>query len=240
MKTQALLTTVLTLSVFVSPLSIVIAQTKTPTVTPEKTASVSAVPTAQDNQIKQFKNKMAQVVELNQKKRAYAGVVLSVDGTKIKIKSDEIIYEADVENSLTKAYTIDGTMKTENKLSDIKKDAYIIVTGPMIDKKISPVNYVYFDDEFIIKEGKVSEVNKTDFYVKVLTTEKDTYTYDIESTTKTEMFNTKTNTIERVGFSKFREGDTIHVVYKKTPNQKEPLRVSAGRILIIPQEYFVK
>lgn len=244
MKTNTLLSALLTVSVLLSPATIVIAQTKTPTVTPNKTATLSATtaPTAEQSQIQQFKDKMAEKVDqlINQKKRAYSGIVTSIDGSTIKIQSDDMTYDAVVESSLTKVFKIDGTKETEKKLSDIKKDMYILVAGPLLDTKISPVNYIYIDSQYVVKEGKITEVNKTDFYVKVLTTEKDTYTFDIESATKTEMYNTKTNIIERVGFAKFREGDTIHIVYQKTQSQKDPFRVSADRILIIPQEYFVK
>lgn len=53
------------------------------------------------------------------------------------------------------------------------------------------------------------------------------------------MVNIKTLDLERVGFSKVKEGDTVHFVVKKTGEEKNN-SYSAIKILIIPQEYFIK
>ncbi|MDO9027431.1 MAG: hypothetical protein Q7U68_01010, partial [Candidatus Roizmanbacteria bacterium] len=64
--------------------------------------------------------------------------------------------------------------------------------------------------------------------------------------TKQFIVNIKTLEIERVGFSKIKEGDTVHFVVKKTGNPLRQLadggnnNYSAIKILIIPQEYFIK
>ena len=230
---------VLVLTVAMS-IPVVIAQTNT--ATSPATATTSAQPTQQDQQIQAFKDKVAAITDqsINQKKRAYAGVVTSVKGNTIHIKNDNAEYDAPVEPDLTKFYQVSNNATVEKKLTDITVGSYVIITGPLIDNKISPVNNVYLDTQYVVKEGKITDVSKSDYYVKVITSEKDTYTLDIENYTVMDMVNSKTDAIERVGFSKFREGDTIHFVYQKSATAKDPLRVSATRVLIIPQEYFSK
>jgi hypothetical protein len=46
--------------------------------------------------------------------------------------------------------------------------------------------------------------------------------------------------MEKSGFSKIKEGDTVHFVVKKTGEEKELNRYSAQKILVIPQEFFIK
>jgi hypothetical protein len=54
------------------------------------------------------------------------------------------------------------------------------------------------------------------------------------------MLNSKTGEIEKTGFSKIKEADVIHFVVKKSSEEKEKNRYPTSKILIIPQEYFVK
>lgn len=192
--------------------------------------------------LQNLKDKVAsKVAELRKKdQKATAGIVISTGTDVFKIRTnDDTEYQIKKDDTLTKVYQIIGTQKKEIQFKDVKKDAYSIVTGPLIDKTIT-ANFVYLDEEFIVKTGKITEVNKTDYYIKVLSTEKDTYTLDIEASTKQQMLNVKTLEIEKVGFSKIKEGDSIHFVVKKTGKEKEKNRFAAQKILIIPQEYFMK
>lgn len=91
-----------------------------------------------------------------------------------------------------------------------------------------------------MKSGKITEVNKDDYYIKVITSTKDTITLDIENATSMTMMDIKSLEAAKVGFSKLKEGDTIHFTVKRTGDEKEQNRYSAERLLIIPQEYFLK
>ncbi|MCX6730950.1 MAG: hypothetical protein NTZ55_03815 [Candidatus Roizmanbacteria bacterium] len=53
------------------------------------------------------------------------------------------------------------------------------------------------------------------------------------------MLNAKTKEIESSGFSKIKEGDSVHFVVSKTNpgTGKEKNRYDAVRILMIPQEF---
>lgn len=210
----------------------------TPTTPP---ASPSAA-TKEDQDIKDLKERLAnKVAEIRKKdQKAFSGFAMVKDGT-ITFKNDEnttIIVKID--DSLTKLYQVVGAGKKEIKVSDIKQGAFIIVTGPLVDKTVT-ANFVYVDEAFIVQQGKITEVNKTDFYIKVMTADKIEYTLDIESGTKQNMLNIKTLEIETTGFSKIKEGDTIHFSAKKDESQQNSeTRFSAQKILVIPQEYFLK
>ena len=45
--------------------------------------------------------------------------------------------------------------------------------------------------------------------------------------------------MERIGFSKIKEGDSVHFVFKISGDEKNN-EYSADKILVIPQEYFIK
>lgn len=216
-----------------------IAQTKT-TTSPTSTASGSAS-TSEEQSIQNIKNKVAdKVAEIRKKDlRALAGPLIST-GSALQIQTaDSTVYDIKIDDGLTKSYLIQGVSKKEVKPSTYKKNAYLIASGPIIDKTIN-ANVIYQDEEFIVKSGKITEVNKTDYIVKLLSSDKDSYSLSIETSTKQLMLNIKTHAIEATGFSKIKEGDSIHFVAKKTGTEKEKNTYAATRILIVPQEYFIK
>lgn len=202
------------------------------------------LPTKTDEakEIQSLKEKIAtKVAELREKNnKAVSGTVTEISGKKIKIKTtDEESFEIKFDSELTKFYQITTGQKKEIKFQDLKKGSYVIVTG-VINDKIVEANAVYIDELFIVGSGKISEVNKEDFYIKVVTSEKENYTLDIETFSKQLIMNIKTLEIEKVGFSKIKEGDTIHFVVKKSGLEKEINRYAAQKVLILPQEYFIK
>ena len=197
----------------------------------------------EDKEIQSLKEKIAtKVAELREKNsKAISGIVqesLSTQGI-IKIKTGKgEDFEVKIDPDLTKFYQILGNQKKEVKAASVKKDSYILVTG-IIKEKIIDANVIYLDEMFIIGLGKVIEANTEDFFIRVITSDKENYTLDVETFTKQQLLNIKLLTIENVGFSKIKEGDSIQFVVKKiTPNEVN--RFPAQKILIIPQEYFIK
>lgn len=224
------------IGVLFSQKSLVLGQTPTASATPKL-----VTPTI-DKQIQNLKDKIAnKVAEMRKKdERAISGVISEIKDGIINFQTlDDQSLNVKTDDSLTKIYLITGSVKKEQQLSDLKKDDYIIVTGPILDKTIS-ANFIYQDEQYLVKTGKITEVNKTDYYLKVLSSGKDNYTLDFETYTKTSILNSKTGEIEKIGFSKIKEGDIIHFVIKKNSEEKEKNRFPASKILIIPQEYFVK
>ena len=225
------------LTAFLISGSTVYGQAASPSAAMTKDASPSASIT--QTEIQDLKEKIAtKVAELRKKnQKAIAGTITSIKDKSIMIKNDDADYEVKVDEALTKVYSI-GTTKKEIKSTDLEKGAYIIATGPILDKVID-ANYIYEDVEFTVLSGKITEINKDDFSIKVLTTDKDNYTLDIENTTTQQLMDIKTLALDKVGFSKLKEGDTIHFVIKKTETEKEN-RYTANKIVIVPQEYFQK
>lgn len=201
-------------------------------------ASLSAT---EEKQIQQLKEKIAtKVAELREKNnKAISGSVSEIVSNTIKLKTDDDgEYLVKLDETLTKYYQIIGGQKKEIRGADIKKDSYVVVSGIINDKKID-ANFIYIDQPYMVASGKIIEVNKSEFYLKVVTNDKDTLFLDIEDYTKRQIINIKTLSIEQTGFSKIKEGDAIHFVVKKTGNEKDN-RYSAQKILIVPQEYFMK
>jgi hypothetical protein len=244
MKDQVIMS-VAVVAAFSIGVSAVSGQTKTLTpslsatqVAPSKVATSSGT---LDKEVQDLKDKVAnKVAELRQKDRkAVSGIISGVKGTTISIKSsDDVEYEIKIDDTLTKYYQVTSSKK-EIKLTDLKKDDYIIVTGPILDKSVT-ANTIYRDEQYIIKSGKITEVNKDDYYVKVITPTKDNYTLDIENRTIQYLMDIKTLDQNKVGFSKFKEGDVVHFIAKRTGKETEANRYSAEKIIIIPQEYFIK
>lgn len=202
---------------------------------------IGAQDATSESQIEEFKEKIAsKVAQLNkdQINKALSGyiseikkdsfVITYLSGEKYTISLDEII---------TKIYQIKGNQISELKFSDLKEKDFVIVSGIFNGDTIN-ANYVYRDEPFLVLTGKIVEVNKQDYSLKVLTDEKETYLLDIETYTTQSMLNIKTLDIEKIGFSKIKEGDTVHFVVKKDLENKEN-RYSTRKILIIPQEYFL-
>ncbi len=203
--------------------------------------SASSSPTvAVDKDIQQLKDKIANKVSEIRKKnnKAFSGFVLSQDGNQMKISNDGEENQVQFDDTLTKYFKILGTQKKEIKADDIKKNDYAIVSGVAVDNIIT-ANVVLIDENFLVDSGKITEIDKNNYNIKVLTSDKNTYSLDFETYTKQFMVNIKTLDLEKVGFSKIKEGDTVHFVVKKTGDEKNN-NYSAIKILIIPQEYFIK
>ncbi len=198
--------------------------------------------TADDNDVKTFKEKIAtKVAQLQQKNnKAISGYVNELDEKNLKIQTrNRQTYEIKLDQLLTKYYQIKGSQQIEIKPSDIKKSDYIIAAGIISDKTVD-ANFIFVDESFAVLSGKVVELDKENYVLKVLTNDGDIYFLDVEVTTKQEIINIKTLEIERGGFSKIKEGDIIHFVVKETGQSEKKDKYLAQKILIIPQEYFMK
>lgn len=216
-----------------------LAQTEKPT--PSATTKASS-PSADigDETIKLLKEKIAtKVAQLGEKnKQVVTGIIDKKEADIVEIKSEEKTFKVATDDLLTNIYSINNNSLGKITREDLKKDDFIIVVGPLIGNSINATN-IYRDQPYIVGSGEIVEVNKKDYSLKVITQEKDEYLLDIETTTKQSILDIKTFNIEGSGFSKIKQGDTIHFVFKK-PKEEKFTRASALRTLIIPQEYFIK
>lgn len=207
--------------------------------TPSGTTASSSADTKESNDVKNIKEKLASITR-KKDQRAMGGFCKIKDSKVSLVNNEGNEYSVGIDESLTKVYQISGSSKKEIKSSDLKQDMYIVVTGPTVDKSIN-ANLVFVDDAYIVQSGKITEVNNTDFFIKVTSQDKEEYTLDIEAGTKQNMINPKTLEIEKVGFSKIKEGDVVHFAAKKdTSDKNSKNRFAAQKILVIPQEYFLK
>lgn len=206
--------------------------------TSSATASPSA--TVMEKDAQSIEEKTMKAVEQQMKNsKAVGGVIQSITGNTIKIKTpDGLLFDIKVDDALTKLFNVATGVKKEIKMDALKKDSYIIATGIKNDNTVN-ANFIYQDEQYVVGSGKISEVNSTDYYVKVVTTESESITLDIESYTKMNLVDIKTLELTRIGFSKMKEGDTVHFVYKKAANPQEANRYSAQRIVVLPQEFFI-
>lgn len=202
------------------------------------TFKISPSEAISEETIKSLKDKIAtKVAELRQKnKKIVSGVISKKEGNNIELKSEEKIYKVVTDELLTIYYLITNNSQREIKAQDLTKGDFIIAVGPLVEDSIN-ANYIYKDQPYLVALGKVLEVNKENYYLKVETTGKDEYIVDIEVSTKQQILDIKTLTPVPSGFSKIKEGDFIHFSAKK-PETEKSSRISASRILIVPQEYF--
>lgn len=206
--------------------------TTAPKVSPTESQSQKAI----DDLKKKVESKVTELKDTNRK--TLAGFITNIKDKKISVQSDTGTYEVETDADVTTVYKISGTATSEVELDTLKKGDYILVNGPEIGKSVT-ANAIYLDEHYISKSGKIIEVNSDNFYIKVSTLEKDTYTLDIEKTTTSQLLDIKTLKLGTVGFSKLKEGDNIHFTAKKGSDKAET-RFSTIKAIIIPQEYFNK
>ena len=193
-------------------------------------------------EIQGLKDKIAsKVAELSDKnERAYAGEALEVGKDSIRIKgADNKNYLIKTDSQLTNIFQIQGAGKKEINFNTLKKGDYIVATGPLNGATVS-ANYIYVDEQFITSSGKVSEVNSAQSFIRVIGVDKETYTLDIENTTKKMLLNIKSLTLENITLAKIKAGDTVHFYAEKTGEEVEKNRYTTQKILIIPHDYFIK
>ncbi len=193
------------------------------------------------DEVDKLKEKVAEKVEqLKETEKAVSGVVAEIDG------NDWTLTDADgkqvsisIDDTLTDFYDIAGAKTTDLQQDDIEKGDYLFVTGPEIGDSIT-ANAVYRDQQYLVISGKITNVTSEDFTVNVLTVDKTDYVLDVESKTSQKMLNIKSLETEKIGFSKLKEGDSVHVVVKGNPENTSQTRFTAERLLVIPNEYFLQ
>lgn len=201
-----------------------------------KTSSTSADSKAVKNLKEKIANKVAEIRKNNS--RAVAGRVFNITSDILKIKKiDNEEYEIKLDEALTKYYKISGANQKEIKKEDIKKDDYLISIG-LINDKVITANSIFIDQPYIVESGKIIEVDKENYNITILSADKTTYKLSIETTTKQQIINIKTLDIEKIGFSKIIAGDSIHFTAQNVKDENGLYK--AEKILIVPQEYFIK
>ncbi|MBI1862772.1 hypothetical protein HYS00_01490 [Candidatus Microgenomates bacterium] len=231
---------IVTLMVLISVRASVYAVTATPSPSPAKISPTEIPTSAVTKDVQDLKDKLAtKVAELRkQNQKAISGVITEIDAKTITIKdTDDKSVQVKLDEVLTHAFEITGVVKKEIKVDSLRKGDYIIIAGPSSDNTVT-ANAIYRDQQYIVGSGKITTVNKTDFTLGVATEDKENVTVDVQNNTKRFLVDSKTFDKEVIGFTKIKEGDTVHYVLIKTGQEKVKGRYNALRIVIIPQEYF--
>lgn len=192
-------------------------------------------------EIETFKEKIAsKVAEIKEKdQQAVSGYAKEISKKRITLLVDqETSYQVELDDVLTKYYQIQGNNKKEINFDDLKKDDYLIVNG-LINNNTITANEIYIDQRYISRVAQISEINPEKYQLIVFTQEKEQFTLDIETTTKQLILNIKNLTLEKTGFSKIKQGDTIQFIIKDDQSIKNK-QYSAVKIIVIPQEFFTK
>jgi ribosome maturation factor RimP len=214
--------------------------TTTPSPTP-MAVPTGAPTSAVTKDVQDLKDKLAtKVAELRkQNQKAVSGIIQEINTKTITIKdADDKSVQVKLDDVLTRAFDINGVVKKEIKVDTLKKGDYIIIAGPATDNTVT-ANAIYRDQQYLVGSGKITEVNKTDFTLRVATEDKENLTIDVDNKSRRFLVDSRTLAKEVIGFTKIKEGDTVHYVLTKTGQEKVKDRYPALRIVIIPQEYFI-
>lgn len=211
----------------------VFSQSPTPTV--EVTKPV-------DKEIQELKDKVADKVDelKDQKKQAISGIIEDIEGDTISLLnslSEKV--KVDIDDTLTSFYEIVGTNIKDISIKDIAKGNYIFVTGPAIGETVT-ANSVYKDKQYSVFSGKIIDVNREDFTIKIITVDKSKYILDIEKSTKQSILDIKTLQMNKIGFSKLKEGDSVHCIYEGDVKNSGKTQFTAVKLLVIPNEFFLQ
>jgi hypothetical protein len=201
----------------------------------EKTATSSS-----EKEVEILKEKIAsKVAELRQENnQAFSGKIVNLSENQIEIKDkDDKKVLIKLDPTLTKYYRIKNNQKKEINFSDLEKNDYIVVSGITTDKGVN-ANLIFVDEKYLVEFGRVIEINKDGYWLKINTLTNENIIIDIETYTKQWLLNIKSLELEKTGFSKIKEGDIINFVAKDEKNESD--HYSAQKIVVIPQEYFLK
>jgi len=197
---------------------------------------------ATDPEVDKLKEKVAEKVEelKEEYKKAVSGTIENIEKNKISlVNPDGETIDIEVDETLTSLYEIKGTKTVDLTLDDLQKGDYIFVSGPEIGQMIT-ANEIYKDTQYIVLSGKITEVNADDYTLKIVTVDKTNYVLDIETSTKQNLLNITSLDTEKIGFTKLKEGDSIHVVVEGNPENPKQARFTARKLLVIPNEYFLQ
>ena len=201
----------------------------------EKTATSSS-----EKEVEILKEKIAsKVAQLRQENnQAVSGKITNLSENQIEIKDkDDKKILIKLDRTLTKYYRIKNNQKKEINFSDLEKNNYIVVSGITTDKGVN-ANLIFVDEKYLVEFGRVIEINKDGYWLKINTLTNENIIIDIETYTKQWLLNIKSLELEKTGFSKIKEGDMINFVAKDEKNESD--HYSAQKIIVIPQEYFLK
>lgn len=206
----------------------------TPTMNAKPTAT-NAPEDSEDSAVQQIKEKIEDKVEQINKssKQAVSGILNAFNDDVMDVKdAGEKSIKISIDDTVTKYYLSSATKTQEIKRTDIKKGDNLVVFGPIIENQMS-ANKVFKQTPIQVVQGEITNVDSEDYFIDVVTHNKDELTINIETSTSQIIMDPKKLTTTKAGFSKYKVGDKVHIAYSQSDEE-----LNAVRVLIIPQEYF--
>lgn len=199
--------------------------------------AVAATPTpatgsaTKSNSLNELKERLAtKVAELRTtEKRALFGTVKTLSETTLVVETKTKDIKVELTDEVKVVQYLKGK-RTALSLADIEKGDPVTVYGDYdTTLELLKASFVLIETIPPLRvSGVVKDIDRNDYSLTLTGFDGQTYTIDIETTTKVTGWN-KTNKFTKSGFSRMVEGETIHVV--GTPVPKKENRLSALRIL---------
>ncbi len=223
--------------------SLTLAQTTKPSVAP--TQKVTPTPKEEeaekkpiDDTLKIIKEKIEDKVdEINKSsKKVIVGILNKIEDDTLELTQDNgKTFKVNIDTTVTKFFSTTLKATEEIEKTDLDKNDLIIVFGPIIEDQIS-ANKVITQSNYITAQGEITNVDKDNFTIDIVTSDKEEVSLDIEQSTTQQIMDVKTFKLTKAGFSKYKVGDRIHAVYVKPA--KDGDKATTVRVLILPQEFF--
>lgn len=193
----------------------------------ESTPTATGVKAKQIEDLKErLATKVAQLQQLQTK--AIDGTVKSVSLTSATIETSAKDYKIELSDEIKIFQYLKGK-RTQLSLEDLAKGDRVVVFGnydSTLDLLKAKVILIYTSQPVRVS-GKITQINKEDYVINLTTADETKYTIDIETTSKTFVWNGQE--IVKGGFSKLSVGDEIQVL--GNPVSKKENQLSATRIL---------
>lgn len=164
-------------------------------------------------------------------KRAIYGSVKIVSETTLVVETKTRDVKVELAEEVMVFQYLRGK-RTELSLADIEKGDLVTVYGDYdTTLELLKASFILIQTTPPIRvSGAVATIDRNDFSLTLTTPDAQTYTVDIEPTTKVTRWD-KTSKFTKSGFSKVNQGETLHVVGTTVPKKEN--RVSAVRILTL-------
>lgn len=192
----------------------------------------TATPSATNKKIEDLKDRLAtKVAELRQTSRkAIFGTVKSTSLTSFVVETKTKDIKIELTDELKVIQYLKGK-RTTLTAEDIAKGDTVAVFGgydTTLDLLKAAVVLIQSASPERVS-GKVTARDEKAFTLTIATPQSQTYTIDIEKSTKTLAWDREKKELVKSGFSKIATGSAVHVV--GTPVLKQERRISATRIL---------
>ncbi len=194
-------------------------------------STVQAATATPSSKLDDLKERLAtKVAELRTtEKRAIFGTVKTVSETVLVVETKTKDVKIELADEIKVVQYLKGK-RTTLSISDIEKGDAVTVYGDYdTTLELLKASFVLIQSVTPLRvSGITSALDRKDFSLTLSGVEGQTYTIDIETTTKVTRWD-KTNKFSKSGFTRMVDGETIHVVGTAVPKKEN--RISALRIL---------